>query len=103
MLIIDRAHGSGNFGHVHLVKNKNSSLYVEMDGTKTKAPKQFALKVLSRDTIVLNGWEQMAMNEKCAMEELSYFSKSPFIVKLFHSFTDSRNIYFLLELCDYGT
>lgn len=87
---------------MHLVKNSNQKLVVQLDGTSEKCPKYFALKVLSRSFIVSNGWEQMAENERAAMVELSYHAKSPFIIKLFHSFTDQRNIYFLLELCDGG-
>jgi len=94
--------GRGNFGSVHLVINNHPQPLMISDADNERAPDYFALKVLSRDFITDNGWEEMADNEKQAMAELSYYTRSPFIVKLYHSFADRKNIYLLLELCDGG-
>mmetsp|Transcript_6549 Transcript_6549/g.7981 ORF Transcript_6549/g.7981 Transcript_6549/m.7981 type:complete len:654 (-) Transcript_6549:164-2125(-) len=94
--------GRGNFGQVHLVVNNHPNPLMLADTADEVAPEYFALKVLSRDFITDNGWEEMADNEKRAMAELSYHTRSPFIVRLFHSFADKKNIYLLLELCDGG-
>lgn len=82
--------GSGSFGRVHLTQNEN------------KTDELFALKALTRHYIVLNGWEKMVENERNAMLELSTLVQSPFLLKLFNSFSDSKNIYLLLELCEGG-
>jgi len=82
--------GRGNFGRVHLCRN-------EKDHTEI-----FALKVLARHFIVSNGWEILVENERNAMLELSTMTKSPFLLKLFHSYSDKKNIYLLLELCQGG-
>ncbi len=82
--------GRGNFGRVHLCRNESN--HTEL----------FALKVLARHFIVSNGWEILVENERNAMLELSTMTKSPFLLKLFHSYSDKKNIYLLLELCQGG-
>jgi serine/threonine protein kinase/CRP-like cAMP-binding protein len=82
--------GRGNFGRVHLARNESN--HKEL----------FALKVLGRAFIVQNGWESLVENERNAMLELSGLTKSPFLLSMYNSFSDKKNIYLLLELCEGG-
>lgn len=82
--------GRGNFGRVHLARNESN--HKEL----------FALKVLGRHFIVQNGWEVLVENERNAMLELAGLTKSPFLIMLYNSFSDKKNIYLLLELCEGG-
>lgn len=82
--------GRGNFGRVHLCRNESN--HKEL----------FALKVLSRHFIVQNGWEILVENERNAMLELAGLTRSPFLLLMFNSFSDQKNVYLLLELCDGG-
>ncbi|KAH9255543.1 hypothetical protein BASA81_006373 [Batrachochytrium salamandrivorans] len=82
--------GRGNFGRVHLARNEAN--HKEL----------FALKVLGRHFIVQNGWEILVENERNAMLELAGLTKSPFLIMLYNSFSDKKNIYLLLELCEGG-
>jgi len=82
--------GRGNFGRVHLARNESN--HKEL----------YALKVLGRAFIVQNGWESLVENERNAMLELAGLTKSPFLLTMYNSFSDKKNIYLLLELCEGG-
>ncbi|XP_064630245.1 cGMP-dependent protein kinase 1-like isoform X2 [Lineus longissimus] len=75
--------GVGGFGRVELVQIKG-------DPKRT-----FALKQLKKHHIVDTRQQDHIMNEKRIMME----SSSPFIVKLFRTFKDTKYLYMLLECC----
>jgi hypothetical protein len=79
--------GHGSFGSVNLVQQKSSGDY-------------FALKCMRRVFIVENGWEEMIENERKAMLELA--GTSPFLLNLHNTYTDSKYVYLLLEVCSGG-
>ncbi|KAM9329816.1 cGMP-dependent protein kinase 2 [Gastrophryne carolinensis] len=74
--------GVGGFGRVELVKVKNESL-------------AFALKCIKKRHIVDNRQQEHIHSEKNILEEAC----SPFIVKLYRTFKDSKYVYMLLEAC----
>lgn len=73
--------GKGSFGCVYL----------------TTAPdgKTYALKCVSKRSVIVTNQTSHIVSEKQVMEKLDH----PFINKLFATFKDSRCVYFLLELC----
>merc|ERR1719397_2006402 len=74
--------GSGNFGHVVLVK-------VEKDMKK----EVFALKVVEKNKVINTGQIEHIKNERRVM----FMMNSLFIVKLFGTYQDETCVYFLLE------
>ncbi|CAG9854016.1 unnamed protein product [Phyllotreta striolata] len=77
--------GEGGFGRVELVmlkENKNQC---------------FALKMMSKYTIVKDNRQQQAINER-----LQISCDSPFIVKMYKTFRDTRYIFYLMEYCSGG-
>ncbi|HYE73180.1 MAG TPA: protein kinase, partial [Blastocatellia bacterium] len=82
--------GRGSFGRVHLARSIDCPDEI------------YALKVMTRYVIVMNGWERNVENERDSMNELAAAVNSPFLLKLWNSFTDSKNIYLLLEICEGG-
>jgi len=72
--------GVGAFGRVSLVEN-------------TKDGEVYALKRVCKNRIVESGQQQHILNEKKIMAALD----SAFCIKLFATFTDKLNVYFLLE------
>jgi len=93
--------GKGSFGRVHLVKDAGT-MKGKIVKQGAKIPEFMALKVLQRNFIVQNGWEDMVENERHAMAELVTGTDCPFIVQLYAAFYDKKNIYFLMELCSGG-
>jgi len=77
--------GTGTFGRVYLVQHKESGLY-------------FAMKILSKSTIVKLKQVQHVKNEKNILVK----SKSPFLVNLRKYYQDTRNIYFLFDYVSGG-
>jgi len=73
--------GKGAFGTVHLVKD-------------TKTGKTYALKSVGKALVVEAGQEQHIMGEKRIMEQLNH----PFIIRLYQTYKDRRNLYFLMEV-----
>eukprot|EP00929_Paragymnodinium_shiwhaense_P065012 TRINITY_DN32635_c0_g3_i2.p1 TRINITY_DN32635_c0_g3~~TRINITY_DN32635_c0_g3_i2.p1 ORF type:complete len:1033 (+),score=223.01 TRINITY_DN32635_c0_g3_i2:132-3230(+) len=71
--------GKGGFGHVFLVRGQGEEL--------------FALKRISKGRVVKCG----AQKQICWERDLMSMCDSPFVVRLFNSFCDDQNIYFLVE------
>ncbi|XP_068089751.1 cGMP-dependent protein kinase 2 isoform X2 [Hyperolius riggenbachi] len=74
--------GVGGFGRVELVKVKNDNV-------------TFALKCIKKRHIVDNRQQEHIHSEKNILQEAC----SPFVVKLYRTFKDSKYVYMLLEAC----
>ncbi|XP_066510750.1 cGMP-dependent protein kinase 2-like [Hoplias malabaricus] len=74
--------GIGGFGRVELVKVKNENV-------------TFALKCIKKRHIVDNRQEEHIHSERRILSE----TNTPFIVKLYRTFKDSKYVYMLLEAC----
>jgi len=81
-LMKERILGQGAFGKVQIVKHKHSG-------------ETFALKILNKNQIVMNGLESHVVDERKVMLLINH----PFLLQLYNSYWDSYNVYFLLELC----
>ncbi|XP_053106783.1 cGMP-dependent protein kinase 1-like isoform X2 [Hemicordylus capensis] len=79
--------GTGGFGTVELVR------YAEEGQAHL-----FALKRLRKDHVVQKRQQEHVLMEKEVLQR----SRSPFIVRLFGTFRDSRYVYLLLEFCQGG-
>ena len=94
--------GIGAFGQVKLVKNNRGVVEkiseVDEEGETIKATpeasKTYALKVLTKNSIVENGLQEHVMTEKKIMEQLNH----PFILNFYGAMQDDKHIYFLLEV-----
>ncbi|KAM9236690.1 cGMP-dependent protein kinase 2 isoform 1-T1 [Leptosomus discolor] len=74
--------GVGGFGRVELVKVKNENV-------------AFAMKCIKKKHIVDTKQQEHVYSEKKILEQIC----SPFIVKLYRTFKDSKYVYMLLEAC----
>ncbi|XP_064005694.1 cGMP-dependent protein kinase 2 [Pogoniulus pusillus] len=74
--------GVGGFGRVELVKMKNENV-------------AFAMKCIKKQHIVDTKQQEHIYSEKKILEQIC----SPFIVKLYRTFKDSKYVYMLLEAC----
>uniref|UniRef100_A0A8C0F5I1 cGMP-dependent protein kinase n=1 Tax=Bubo bubo TaxID=30461 RepID=A0A8C0F5I1_BUBBB len=74
--------GVGGFGRVELVKVKNENM-------------AFAMKCIKKKHVVDTKQEEHIYSEKKILEQIC----SPFIVKLYRTFKDSKYVYMLLEAC----
>ncbi|XP_050751644.1 cGMP-dependent protein kinase 2 [Gymnogyps californianus] len=74
--------GVGGFGRVELVKVKNENT-------------AFAMKCIKKKHIVDTKQQEHIYSEKKILEQIC----SPFIVKLYRTFKDSKYVYMLLEAC----
>jgi len=88
-LEIKRTLGMGAFGRVKLVKVKPEKVAKGDDPIQT-----YALKCLSKRSIVDNGLKEHVINEKNIMSELNH----PFIISYYGAMQDDKNVYFLLEI-----
>lgn len=103
--------GVGAFGRVKLVKAKkmlssdpealqqkpsdSSAQEVESQvQSESSSSKTYALKILSKYSIVESGLQEHVLTEKRIMEELNH----PFILNFHCAMQDNKNIYFLLEV-----
>ncbi|XP_029301238.1 cGMP-dependent protein kinase 1-like [Cottoperca gobio] len=75
--------GMGGFSRVELVQLKNDS------------NRSFALKVLKKRHIMDTSQQGHILSERCIMME----AHSPFIIRLYRTFRDSKYLYMLLEAC----
>merc|ERR1719204_799797 len=73
--------GSGNFGHVVLVKVKGFEKNV------------YALKLIEKNMVINTGQMENVKNERRVM----FMMNSPFIIKLYATYHDETCVYFLLE------
>ncbi|NWY51739.1 KGP2 kinase, partial [Chionis minor] len=74
--------GVGGFGRVELVKVKNENMV-------------FAMKCIKKKHVVDTKQQEHIYSEKKILEQIC----SPFIVKLYRTFKDSKYVYMLLEAC----
>ncbi|NXG91402.1 KGP2 kinase, partial [Stercorarius parasiticus] len=74
--------GVGGFGRVELVKVKNENT-------------AFAMKCIKKKHVVDTKQQEHIYSEKKILEQIC----SPFIVKLYRTFKDSKYVYMLLEAC----
>ncbi|XP_009885841.1 PREDICTED: cGMP-dependent protein kinase 2 isoform X1 [Charadrius vociferus] len=74
--------GVGGFGRVELVKVKNENM-------------AFAMKCIKKKHVVDTNQQDHIYSEKKILEQIC----SPFIVKLYRTFKDSKYVYMLLEAC----
>ncbi|XP_010167669.1 cGMP-dependent protein kinase 2 isoform X1 [Antrostomus carolinensis] len=74
--------GVGGFGRVELVKVKNENVV-------------FAMKCIKKKHVVDTKQQEHIYSEKKILEQIC----SPFIVKLYRTFKDSKYVYMLLEAC----
>ncbi|NXL66827.1 KGP2 kinase, partial [Chordeiles acutipennis] len=74
--------GVGGFGRVELVKVKNENMV-------------FAMKCIKKKHVVDTKQQEHIYSEKRILEQIC----SPFIVKLYRTFKDSKYVYMLLEAC----
>lgn len=79
-LIVIKRLGSGQFGHVLLVREKYGTQF-------------YALKAISKDQIVTERLENHTRHEKEVLELVNF----PFIMKFYRTFRDSKFVYFLLS------
>ena len=77
--------GSGSFGKVFKVKQKNTD-------------KIYAMKVLNKSYLIKNKWLRYAETECKILKQ----SNCPFIIKLHYSFQTKQNLYMILDFCPYG-
>ena len=88
-LDINKTLGVGAFGRVKLVRINSKKPELSSVNGQT-----YALKCLSKKSIVENGLQEHILNEKYIMGELDH----PFILNYFGAMQDDKNIYFLLEV-----
>ncbi|KFQ27920.1 cGMP-dependent protein kinase 2 [Mesitornis unicolor] len=74
--------GVGGFGRVELVKVKNENM-------------AFAMKCIKKKHVVDTKQQEHIYSEKKILEQIC----SPFIIKLYRTFKDSKYVYMLLEAC----
>ncbi|XP_024115869.1 cGMP-dependent protein kinase 2 isoform X2 [Oryzias melastigma] len=74
--------GVGGFGRVELVRVKGEDI-------------TFALKIIKKKHVVENRQEEHIHSERRILAE----ARSPFVVKLYRTFKDSKYVYMLLEAC----
>lgn len=81
----ERTLGTGTFGRVYLVQHRPSSRY-------------FAMKILKKTEVVRLKQVEHINNERSILNSVN----NPFIVKLYRSFQDDRNLYMLLDYAPGG-
>eukprot|EP00928_Gymnodinium_smaydae_P038221 TRINITY_DN26406_c0_g1_i1.p1 TRINITY_DN26406_c0_g1~~TRINITY_DN26406_c0_g1_i1.p1 ORF type:complete len:803 (-),score=189.41 TRINITY_DN26406_c0_g1_i1:50-2458(-) len=77
--------GCGSYGFVELCEQPRSG-------------KVFALKCLSKGHVVQTKMQESVMQER----DILLLANSPFVIKLYETYVDSQNLYFLMELAAGG-
>ena len=72
--------GKGSFGHVQLVKHKDTGV-------------TYALKAVNKQQIVDTHQQEHIMSEKRVMMRMNH----PFLIRLYQTFKDRNSLYFVLE------
>ena len=97
--------GSGQFGQVWLVSEKDPSanqlLSVSTLSTKT-AQTLYALKVISKYDLIVNDEVDMIVREKNIMHQLTKEEPHPFIVQLHAAFQSDNFLFLVQEFCPGG-
>ena len=78
--------GTGSFGQVYLVRDKNTA-------------QLFAMKTMAKDRLLKKGYVKYAVAEARILHSLC----SPFIVALHHSFHTARSLYLIMDYCPNGS
>jgi protein kinase A len=82
---IRRTLGTGSFGRVHLVQSKHNQRY-------------YAVKVLKKTQVVKMKQVEHTNDERKMLQEV----KHPFLITLWGTFQDSRNIYMVMDFVEGG-
>jgi protein kinase A len=82
---IQRTLGTGSFGRVHLVQSKHNSRY-------------YAVKVLKKQQVVKMKQVEHTNDERKMLQEV----KHPFLITLWGTFQDSKNIYMVMDFVEGG-
>ena len=77
--------GKGSFGHVYLIKKKDSD-------------EKFALKVLDKDKVFMRHLERYAFTERDILMKITH----PFIVKLHYAFQTPEKLALVMDYCPNG-
>ena len=85
--------GRGAFGEVSLVRKNGNANNINHASQILKEPAMFAMKTLLKSHIVKTGKTPNVMAEKDILSE----ANNPWIVQLYYSFQDKKNVYFILE------
>lgn len=80
-----RTLGTGSFGRVHLVKSNHNSRY-------------YAVKVLKKQQVVKMKQVEHTNDERRMLQEV----KHPFLITLWGTFQDSRNLYMVMDFVEGG-
>lgn len=82
---IRRTLGTGSFGRVHLVQSKHNQRY-------------YAVKVLKKAQVVKMKQVEHTNDERAMLQE----AKHPFLITLWGTFQDSKNIYMVMDFVEGG-
>ena len=82
---IQRTLGTGSFGRVHLVQSKHNQRY-------------YAVKVLKKAQVVKMKQVEHTNDERRMLQEV----KHPFLITLWGTFQDSKNIYMVMDFVEGG-
>lgn len=82
---IQRTLGTGSFGRVHLVQSKHNQRY-------------YAVKVLKKAQVVKMKQVEHTNDERKMLQEV----KHPFLITLWGTFQDSKNIYMVMDFVEGG-
>src|ERR1700722_4629141 len=82
---IQRTLGTGSFGRVHLVQSKHNQRY-------------YAVKVLKKQQVVKMKQVEHTNDERRMLQEV----KHPFLITLWGTFQDSKNLYMVMDFVEGG-
>ncbi len=82
---IQRTLGTGSFGRVHLVQSRNNERY-------------YAIKVLKKQQVVKMKQVEHTNDERAMLRKV----KHPFLITLWGTFNDSKNLYMVMDFVEGG-